>query len=180
MGQTHTVEELHEGSFEGIDIALFSAGGSSSVKFAPFAVEAGAVVVDNSSAFRMHPDVPLVIPEVNGGEALNHKGIVANPNCSTIIMAVPVWALHKQSPVARVAVSTYQAASGAGAAAMIELEEQAKAWVADENFDYTAGIFGRQYLWNVFSHNSTVDAASGYNEEVTLTLTLTLTLKAKS
>ena len=117
-GKEYTVEELSKDSFAGIDIALFSAGGARSKEFAPAAVEAGAVVVDNSSAFRMDPEVPLVIPEINAGAIKGHKGIIANPNCSTIIGIVPVWPLHKANPVKRMIVSTYQAASGAGMSAM--------------------------------------------------------------
>ena len=165
MGRRHTIEELRDDSFEDVDIALFSAGGAQSIRFAPAAVEAGAVVVDNSSAFRMHPEVPLVVPEVNGEAAQHHQGIIANPNCSTILLAVPLHALHRHNPVERVVVSTYQAASGAGAAAMEELEQQARDWVAGTPLE-TNGIFGRQYLWNLFSHNSTVDVETGYNEEV--------------
>lgn len=146
-----------------MDIALFSAGGSQSKKYAPAAVSAGAVVVDNSSAYRMDPNVPLVVPEVNPEAILSHNGIIANPNCSTILMNVPVWALHREVPVKRICVSTYQAASGAGAAAMRELEQQAHDWVSEEPL--TQEIFGRQYIWNLFSHNSSVDAANGYNEE---------------
>ena len=162
-GAKYTVEELTEGSFEGVDIALFSAGGSISRKFAPIAAKAGAVVVDNSSAFRMDPQVPLVVPEVNPQDVEKHKGIIANPNCSTIIMNVPVWPLHQAVGVERVVVSTYQAASGAGAAAMAELEQQARDWAAGRPI--TSEIFKRQYLWNLFSHNSKIDPATGYNEE---------------
>ena len=163
QGKTYTVEEMTENSFNGVDIALFSAGGSQSKKFAPAAVEAGCVVVDNSSAFRMVDDVPLVVPEVNPEKIKEHKGIIANPNCSTIIMNVAVWPLYKLSKIKRVVVSTYQAASGAGAAAMRELEQQAKDWVNDD--DITQDIFGRQYIFNLFCHNSDIDPESGYNEE---------------
>ena len=120
-GKDYPVEELKENSFSGIDIALFSAGASRSKQFAHAAVKAGAVVVDNSSAFRMDPDVPLVIPEVNPDAIKKHKGIIANPNCSTIIANVPVWPLHKANPIKRMVISTYQATSGAGQAAMNEL-----------------------------------------------------------
>merc|ERR1719272_220766 len=106
----------------------------------------------------MDHDVPLVIPEVNPNALTDHGGIIANPNCSTIIMAVPVWALHQHVPVDRINVCTYQAASGAGAAAMRELEQQATDWVAGNEMDTT--IFGRQYLWNLFSHDSPVDLVS--------------------
>lgn len=162
-GQEHTIEELTENSFADVDIALFSAGGSQSKKYAPAAVKDNCVVVDNSSAYRMTEGVPLVVPEVNPGALKRHKGIIANPNCSTIIMNVAVWPLHQASPVERIVCSTYQAASGAGAAAMEELEQQARDWVAGRPL--TQDIFGRQYLWNLFSHNSDVDPNNGYNEE---------------
>eukprot|EP00730_Choanoeca_flexa_P015817 TRINITY_DN7346_c0_g3_i2.p1 TRINITY_DN7346_c0_g3~~TRINITY_DN7346_c0_g3_i2.p1 ORF type:complete len:371 (+),score=114.37 TRINITY_DN7346_c0_g3_i2:127-1239(+) len=162
-GHTYVVEELTENSFDDVDIALFSAGGDQSRKYAPAAVNAGAVVIDNSSAFRMDPDVPLVVPEVNPHAAKNHQGIIANPNCSTIIMAVAVYPLHARAGITRASIATYQAASGAGAAAMEELEQQARDWVAGEPL--TQDIFGRQYVWNLFSHNSKVDLDNGYNEE---------------
>ncbi|MEX2673135.1 MAG: aspartate-semialdehyde dehydrogenase, partial [Phycisphaeraceae bacterium] len=154
---------LTEQSFDDVDIALFSAGGSISKKFGPIAAAKGCVVVDNSSAFRMDPTVPLVVPEVNPEAIANHKGIIANPNCSTIIMNVPIWPLHQAAGVKRVAVSTYQAASGAGAAAMAELEQQARDWACGDPI--TQDIFGRQYIWNLFSHNSPIDVDNGYNEE---------------
>ncbi|GBG29007.1 Aspartate-semialdehyde dehydrogenase [Hondaea fermentalgiana] len=167
MGKTYTVEELKEDSFEGVDIAFFSAGGGRSKQFAPAAAKAGAVVIDNSSAYRMDPEVPLVVPEVNPDAAFDRpKGIIANPNCSTIIMNMVVWPLHQKAGVERVVVSTYQAASGAGAAAMEELEQQAKDWVAEKS-PVTQDIFGRQYIFNLFSHNSDVDQETGYNEEET-------------
>jgi len=162
-GSSLVVESLSESSFDGIDIALFSAGSERSRQYAPAAVAAGAVVVDNSSAFRMEHSVPLVIPEVNPQALNEHQGIIANPNCSTIIMAVPVWALHKESRVRRIVVSTYQAASGAGAAAMRELEQQATDWARQDPLQ--TSIFGQQYLWNLFSHNTPIDPATGYNEE---------------
>jgi len=165
MGQTHTIAELTAESFDGIDIALFSAGGSISKQFAPAAVQAGAVVVDNSSAFRMDPNTPLVVPEVNPEAIDQHRGIIANPNCSTIIMNLPIYPLHRAAGIKRLVVSTYQAASGAGAAAMSELEQQARDWVQGKPI--TQQIFGRQYIWNLFSHNSDVDGATGYNTEET-------------
>ncbi|MFC1739529.1 aspartate-semialdehyde dehydrogenase, partial [Planctomycetota bacterium] len=103
----YTVVQLKTSSFKGIDIALFSAGGARSKEFTPAAVESGAVVVDNTSAFRMEPEVPLVIPEINPEKIAEHKGIIANPNCSTIVGIVPVWPLHKANPVKRMVVSTY-------------------------------------------------------------------------
>lgn len=126
MGREYTVEEASEGSFGGVDIALF-AGGSASKTFAPAAVKAGAVVIDNSSAFRMEPEVPLVVPEVNPEAIARHKGIIANPNCSTIIMVMALKPLYDVSRIKRVVVSTYQAVSGGGREAMAELEEQIKA-----------------------------------------------------
>lgn len=124
------VEEMTEQSFEGVDIALFSAGGSVSEKFAPACVAAGAVMIDNSSAFRMSPEVPLVVPEVNAADAYEHQGIIANPNCSTIQMVVALNPLNKIAPIERVVVSTYQATSGAGAAAMQELYDQSGDFLA--------------------------------------------------
>ena len=126
MGKEYTVEEATEESFKGVDIALF-AGGAASKTFAPAAVKAGAVVIDNSSAFRMDPEVPLVVPEVNPEAIANHKGIIANPNCSTIIMVMALKPLYNVSKIKRVVVSTYQAVSGGGKEAMAELEEQVKA-----------------------------------------------------
>lgn len=123
MGKDYVVEEATENSFEGVEIALF-AGGSISETFAPIAVRAGAVVIDNSSTFRMDPEVPLVVPEVNPEAIAQHKGIIANPNCSTIIMVMALKPLHDIVPIKRVVVSTYQAVSGGGKEAMEELEEQ--------------------------------------------------------
>lgn len=123
MGREYTVQEATADSFEGIDIALF-AGGSASKEFAPYAVKAGAVVIDNSSAFRMDPAVPLVVPEVNPEAISQHKGIIANPNCSTIIMVMGLKPLYDLAKIRRIVVSTYQAVSGAGKEGMAELEEQ--------------------------------------------------------
>lgn len=175
-GKTYTIEELTEDSFNDVDIALFSAGGSISKKFGPIAVEAGAVVVDNSSAFRMTEGVPLVVPEVNpeaindagiglGGKTGSKPGIIANPNCSTIIMLMAVTPLHRQATVKRMVVSTYQAASGAGAAAMAELEQQSREVLDGKTGDeLTTDIFGLQYAFNLFSHNSPMQP-NGYNQE---------------
>lgn len=125
MGKTYTVQEATKDSFAGIDIALF-AGGSVSKEFAPYAVEAGAVVIDNSSAFRMDPEVPLVVPEVNPQAILKHKGIIANPNCSTIIMVMALKPLYDMANIKRIVVSTYQAVSGAGKEGIDELTDQVK------------------------------------------------------
>lgn len=123
MGKDYTVEEATDDSFEGVQIALF-AGGAASKQFAPAAVKAGAVVIDNSSAFRMDPEVPLIVPEVNPEAIKDHKGIIANPNCSTIIMMMAVKPLRNLSKIKRIVVSTYQAVSGGGKEAMAELEQQ--------------------------------------------------------
>ncbi len=160
----YIVEELTNNSFERIDIALFSAGAARSREFAPAAVKAGAVVIDNSSAFRMDPDAPLVIPEINPQKIAEHKGIIANPNCSTIIGIVPVWPLHKANPVKRMIVSTYQAASGAGMSAMLELENQAREIL--EGKEPTCKVLPYQIAFNIFSHNSAI-GPNGYNEEET-------------
>ena len=161
-GKQCLVEELKETSFQGMDIVLATAGGSISKKYAPFAVSAGAVVIDNTSAFRMDPDVPLVVPEINPDDIKKHKGIIANPNCSTIIMLVPVFAIHQINRVKKVIVSTYQAASGAGAKAMKELEDQARDILAGQ--PAKKEIFPHQIAFNLFSHNSSIKE-EGYNEE---------------
>jgi aspartate-semialdehyde dehydrogenase len=164
-GQTVVVEELTERSFEGVDIALFSAGSSASRKFAPAAVKAGAVVIDNSSAFRMDPNVPLVIPEINGRRIRDHKGIIAVPNCSAITALMPLWPIHQRNRIKRVIISTYQAASGAGAAAMDELVQSTRASLNDQVF--TPKVMPHPYAFNLFSHNTAIDPDTGYNEEET-------------
>jgi len=164
-GRDVLVEELTENSFENVDIAFFSAGGSISKKYAPIAARAGAVVVDNSSAFRMDPKVPLVIPEINPEAIAAHDGIIANPNCSTIIAIVPLWPIHKQNRIKRLIAATYQAASGAGAAAMEELRESTRAHLEDR--EYANTVLPHPYAFNLFSHNSKIDPATGYNEEET-------------
>ncbi len=164
-GREIAVEELTEASFKDIDIAFFSAGGSISKKFGPIAAKAGAVVVDNSSAFRMDPSVPLVIPEINPDALARHNGIIANPNCSTIIGIVPLWPIHRTNRIHRLIASTYQAASGAGAAAMEELRESTRAHL--ENREYKNTVLPHPYAFNLFSHNSKIDPETGYNEEET-------------
>ncbi|MEE9212414.1 MAG: aspartate-semialdehyde dehydrogenase [Phycisphaeraceae bacterium] len=168
-GKPYTVEQLAEDSFQGVDLALFSAGGSISRQFVPIAAEAGATVVDNTSAFRMAEGVPLVVPEVNPeaveGIAIGGPGkgrIIANPNCSTIIMLVPVTPLHRAAGVKRMVVSTYQSASGAGAAAMAELEQQTRDVLSGK--PPTCNAFAVQYAFNLFSHNSQI-GPEGYNSE---------------
>jgi aspartate-semialdehyde dehydrogenase len=161
-GQRIVVEELNEASFEGVDIALFSAGGGIARKYAPIAVNAGAVVVDNSSAFRMDPNVPLVIPEINANRIGEHRGILANPNCSAITALVPLWPIHRANRIKRVILSTYQAAS---AAAMQELMDSTRAWLDGQT--YQPKVLPHSCAFNLFNHDSTVDPATGYNGEET-------------
>src|ERR1700753_2138843 len=160
-GQQVVIEEVSERSFDGVDIALFSAGSGISRKFAPAAVKSGAVVVDNSSAFRMDPNVPLVIPEINANRIRDHKGIIANPNCAAITALVPLWPIHRKNPIKRLILSTYQAASGAGAAAMEELSESTRANLNGQV--YTPKVMPHPYAFNLFSHNTAIDPETGYN-----------------
>jgi aspartate-semialdehyde dehydrogenase len=162
-GKTVAIEELNERSFDGVDIALFSAGGSISRKFAPIAVKAGAVVVDNSSAFRMDPNVPLVIPEINAHRIREHKGIIANPNCAAITALVPLWPIYRKNRIRRVILATYQAASGAGAAAMDELVQSTRAHLNGQVFP--PKVMPHPYAFNLFSHNTTIDPETGHNDE---------------
>ncbi|GIV07018.1 MAG: aspartate-semialdehyde dehydrogenase [Fimbriimonadales bacterium] len=162
QGEQVCVEALRPDSFTGIDIAFFSAGGARSKEYAPIAVQAGAIVIDNSSAFRMEPETPLVIPEINPDAVRQHKGILANPNCSTIILLMALEPLRRLTRIRRIVVSTYQAASGAGAQAMQELLDSTRAYLQGEPFQ--PQVLPHPYAFNLFSHNSAVDE-SGYNEE---------------
>ena len=164
-GQGLEVRELSEDSFPGVDIALFSAGGATSRRFAPIAVRAGAIVIDNSSAFRMDPQVPLVVPEINPQTIRTHKGIIANPNCCAIISITPLWPIHQANRIQRLMLATYQAASGAGAAAMEELRESTRAYL--DGRPYQQKVLPHPYAFNLFSHNTRIDPATGYNEEET-------------
>lgn len=161
-GEMLPVEAVKERSFDNVDLVLASAGGSISKLWAPQAVAAGAVVIDNSSAFRMDATVPLVVPEVNPQAAATHRGIIANPNCTTILMAVAVWPLHKVKPVKRIVVATYQSASGAGARAMEEMKDQARAILAGET--PKTDIFPYPLAFNLFPHNTPINDL-GYCEE---------------
>jgi len=163
-GRRVVVGELTEASFDGVDVAFFSAGKDVSRRFAPIAARAGAIVIDNSSALRMEPDVPLVVPEINPDDARAHRGIIANPNCSAIILAVALWPLHRVNPIRRIVVSTYQAASGAGRRAMIELETQARDVLAGRPPQCEA--LPLPLAFNVFSHDSPI-GPDGYNGEET-------------
>jgi aspartate-semialdehyde dehydrogenase len=162
-GAPLTVRELTEASFAGVDIALFSAGSAISKKFAPLAVRAGAIVIDNSSAFRMDPSVPLVVPEINPQALREHRGIIANPNCTAIISITPLWPVHQANRIVRLLIASYQSASGAGAAAMEELRESTRAYL--EGRSYQQRVLPHPYAFNVFSHNARIDPDSGYNEE---------------
>lgn len=162
-GEQLTVEELTENSFNGVDIALFSAGGSISLKYGPIAAAAGCVVVDNSSAFRMDPDVPLVVPEINPEAAFNHpKNIIANPNCTTIITLMALYPLHKAFGLKTVIASSYQAVSGSGQQGIVELESQVKAIVAGAPVEQN--VYPRQIAFNLIPQ---IDAftESGYTKE---------------
>ena len=161
-GQDVTVTELTKDSFAGIDIALFSAGGSISKEFAPIAAKAGCVVIDNSSAFRMDPTVPLVVPEINAADVKNHRGIIANPNCTTAITLIALYPLHQAFGVKRIFASSYQAVSGTGAKAIEELERQVGEVVAGK--PVTKEVYPHQIAFNVLPH---VDSflPSGYTKE---------------
>ncbi len=163
-GKEIAVRELTKDAFEGVDIAMFSAGGGRSVEFAPAAVEAGAVVVDNSSAFRMEPDVPLVVPEVNAEDIGDYtkRGIIANPNCTTIIMIMALKPLHDYGKIKRVVVSSYQSTSGAGARAMEELMSQARSWAAGDALEVSA--FPYPILFNLIPHIDDF-TENGYTKE---------------
>ncbi len=163
-GKSIQVEEVSEAAFQNIDLVLASAGGSVSKTWAPKAVKAGAVVVDNSSAYRMDPQVPLIVPEVNPDAVTQHQGIIANPNCTTILMNVVVWPLHQLQPVQRIIASTYQSASGAGARAMEEVKVQAQAMLNGD--EPPTEIFPYPLAFNLFPHNSDLNANGYCTEEM--------------
>jgi aspartate-semialdehyde dehydrogenase len=162
FGKEHPVDELKESSFEGIDIALFSAGASRSKTFAPAAVKSGAVVIDNSSAFRMDPEIPLVVPEVNTSAITGHQGIIANPNCSTIQMVVALKPIHDVARITRIVVTTFQAVSGTGQKAIEELLDQTRALL---NFkELVMEVYPHQIAFNCLPH---IDSflPNGYSKE---------------
>lgn len=161
-GENLTVEPVEDNSFQNIDLVLASAGGSTSKAWAAKAVEAGAVWIDNSSSFRLDLQVPLVVPEINPEAAALHQGIIANPNCTTILMAIAVWPLHRVQPIKRLMVATYQSASGAGARAMEEVKAQAQAILNDQTPITEA--FPYPLAFNLFPHNSPLNE-QGYCEE---------------
>ena len=162
QGENLVVEAVSEEALAGVDLVLASAGGSTSKTWTPKAVAAGAVVVDNSSAFRMDPTVPLIVPEVNPQAAAQHQGIIANPNCTTILMAMAVWPLHQVHSVQRIVVATYQSASGAGARAMEEVKRQSQAILNNQSPE--TEIFPYPLAFNLFPHNSPLNE-QGYCQE---------------
>lgn len=163
-GQDLIIEAVTESSFDDVDIVLASAGGSISKKWLPIASKAGAISIDNSSAFRMHPDVPLIVPEVNPEAATQHKGIIANPNCTTILMTVAIYPLHQVQPIQRIVVSTYQSASGAGARAMEEVKVQSQAILDGE--PAIPEVLPYPLAFNLFPHNSPMTENSYCEEEM--------------
>ncbi len=161
-GKDIAVEAVSKSAFDGIDIVLASAGGSISKQWAKDIVNAGALMIDNSSAFRMDDSVPLVVPEVNPEAAEKHQGIIANPNCTTILMSVAIWPLHQIQAIRRIVVATYQSASGAGARAMEEVKQQTKAILAGETPPTES--FPYPLAFNLFPHNTPINE-QGYCEE---------------
>jgi len=163
-GEEFEVQELKSDSFKGVDIALFSAGASISKEFAKFAVDSGAVAIDNSSAFRMEENVPLVVPEINREKIFEHKGIIANPNCSTIVLVVALKPIYDISPIKRIIVSTYQAVSGAGTKAIMELENQTREIICEGKKDVDRKVFPAQIAFNVIPHVD-IFLDNGYTKE---------------
>ncbi len=161
-GKDIAVEAVSKSAFDGVDIVLASAGGSISKQWAKDIVNAGALMIDNSSAFRMDDSVPLVVPEVNPEAAEKHQGIIANPNCTTILMSVAIWPLHQIQAIRRIVVATYQSASGAGARAMEEVKQQTKAILAGETPPTES--FPYPLAFNLFPHNTPINE-QGYCEE---------------
>ena len=162
QGASLTVQPVQDGCFTGVDLVLASAGGSVSRAWAPEAVAAGAVVIDNSSAFRLDPDVPLVVPEVNPEAAFRHRGVIANPNCTTILLTVALAPLAARRPIRRVVISTYQSASGAGARAMEELRQLSRTVL--DGGEPVSSVLPHSLAFNLFLHNSPLEP-SGYCEE---------------
>lgn len=164
--QSWTIEETKEDSFKELDICIFSAGGSQSEMYAPVAQKHGCVVIDNSSAFRMDPSVPLVIPEINPKAAISHKGIIANPNCSTAITLMGLYPLHKMFGLKTVIASTYQAVSGSGAEALQELKDQLNAWSNGQTIE--KNVYPHQIAFNVIPHVDRFDSEGHTREELKL------------
>jgi aspartate-semialdehyde dehydrogenase len=161
-GKDHVIKRVAPGAFQGVDLVLMAAGGDAALNLAPLARKEGAVVIDNSSAYRMDPEVPLVIPEVNPEAAREHKGLVANPNCSTTQMVVPLKPLHDLFKIKRIVVSTYQAVSGTGRKAIEELKEQTESFLAEKEVE--AKVYPHQIAFNILPH---IDSflENGYTKE---------------
>ena len=164
-GERVVIEALSETAFAGTDLVLFAADADISRRFAPAAVRAGAVVIDNSSAFRMDPGAPLIVPEVNGERLFEHQGLIANPNCCAAIAVMALGPLHAAAGVRRVIAATYQAASGAGAQAMDELRDSTSAYL--QGRPYRPQVLAHPYAFNLFSHDSAIDPQTGSNGEET-------------
>ncbi|CAM0116830.1 aspartate-semialdehyde dehydrogenase [Rhabdochlamydiaceae symbiont of Dictyostelium giganteum] len=162
LGKEITIEPLTSSCFQGIDLAFFAAGSAVSLQFAKEAVSQGCLVIDSSSAFRMDPVVPLVIPEINSYALSHHQGIIASPNCTATMALMTLFPLHKSAPLKRVVMSTYQAASGAGYQGMQHLKEETKAFLNQTPF--SSNVFPHPYAFNLFPHNAPM-TASRYNEE---------------
>ncbi|ALJ69038.1 MULTISPECIES: aspartate-semialdehyde dehydrogenase [unclassified Synechocystis] len=164
QGEKLPIQAVDGSAFKGCDLVLASAGGSTSKRWAEEITKAGAVMVDNSSAFRMVPEVPLVVPEINPEAAQNHQGIIANPNCTTILMGVAIYPLHQLQPIKRIVVATYQSASGAGAMAMEEVKHQSRDIL--EGKIPQAEILPYPLAFNLFPHNSPITANHYCEEEM--------------
>ena len=161
--ENHYIQEANENSFINFDFAIFCVDSKISKKYAPIAIGSGCRVIDNSSAFRMLSDVPLIVPEINFNQFHPENYLIANPNCCTALLTMILYPLHRYNSIKEVQVSTYQSASGAGDAGMKELMKQAYDYINKKKMNMD--VFGRQYLWNVFSHNSSINLENGYNEE---------------
>jgi aspartate-semialdehyde dehydrogenase len=160
----YLVEELNNNSFTDLDVAIFCVSSKLALEYAPIANNHDCIVIDNSSAYRMDKTVPLIVPEINRDLIQLHRGIIANPNCSSILLAVATYPLHQLNPIKKMIVSTYQAASGAGINGLTELEEQTYKYATGDG-SLKTHVFGRQLLYNAFSHNSDINLETGYNEE---------------
>ena len=159
----YIIEVLKEDSFVNLDVAIFCASSSISKKYAPIAIKSNCKVIDNSSAYRMDKNVPLIIPEINGNLVKKDTFLIANPNCCTALLCVVIGCLHKKYQIKRLVISTYQSASGAGKDGLNELESQLLDYNSEKK--YKTDVFGRQYLNNIFSHNTPIDLETGYNQE---------------
>jgi len=166
-GKEVQVQELTSDSFEGMNIGLFSAGGSISREFVPYAIKSNCVAVDNTSAFRMDEDVPLVVPEVNANRILQHNGVIANPNCSTIQLVLVLKPIHDAVKIKRVVVSTYQAVSGAGYNALVELKNETEHILSEKSEEFNRSIFPHQIAFNALPQLPQSDAflENGYTDE---------------